>query len=193
MTHKEKLRQHCKERRQALSNKTKAAYSKAIQQTLIAYLMREYTDQVHILCYQALHSEVDTRALFQQGSKDHHYYAPVTQKNGDMHWLKTNQQSTWQQGYFNIQEPRSGLLWQGKVHSPSILLCPIVGFDIQGNRIGMGKGCFDRWLETQQQYFDIIIGLAFSCQNCQHIPHEPHDIPLHAIITEQGWISCLNT
>ncbi len=91
-----------------------------------------------------------------------------------------------------VLEPVDGQCWQEGA-SPAIVLCPIVGFDLQGNRIGMGKGCFDRWLGQHKQHIDMIIGLAFDCQRCSSIESETHDIPLDAIITEQGWMTCPNT
>ncbi|MDX8398380.1 MAG: 5-formyltetrahydrofolate cyclo-ligase [Mariprofundaceae bacterium] len=190
---KETLRNQCKEHRKALSKQQRLAYSQQIQPLLLKYLGQNFPSKLHVLCYQSLASEVSTTELFQHSPAQHDYYAPVTKKNGNMSWIRADQACTWQLGNFNIQEPSCGLAWQPKQDIPAILICPVVGFDRQGNRIGMGKGCFDRWLATHEQHFDIIIGLAFSCQECQSIPHEHHDIALHAVITEQGWKSCLNT
>jgi len=106
-----------------------------------------------------------------------------------MHWLRILPDSLWHHGSFNISEPDQGELWQAETGT-TILICPLVGFDRTGNRLGMGKGFFDRWLERHRQDIDILIGLAFTCQEVPHIPAEAHDIPLDAIITEKGWISC---
>jgi len=188
---KENIRQHCLANRQSLSKEQRNTYSKAILHTLLQHIDAQYSDSIDILCYRSLNSEVSTLEIFKQSNR-HHYYAPCTQKNGDMHWLSTTPNSHWKISHFNIQEPATGELWQA-TRRPAILICPVVCFDQQGNRIGMGKGCFDRWLETYRQEFDIIIGLAFACQQCPAIPCESHDIPLDAIITEKGWIPCPNT
>jgi 5-formyltetrahydrofolate cyclo-ligase len=107
----------------------------------------------------------------------------------DMHWLGVTKNTTWIRGTFGILEPENGPDWADEA-TPAILLCPLVGFDRSGNRLGMGRGCFDRWLEKFQHRIDAIIGLAFSCQEVAAVPVEDHDIPLHAIITEKEVISC---
>ncbi|MDQ6994494.1 MAG: 5-formyltetrahydrofolate cyclo-ligase [Mariprofundaceae bacterium] len=192
MTLKTRLRQHCMERRQALSQQQKEAFSQRIQQHLTHFLDSLFNQQaLNILCYQSLPSEVSTKNIFHQNPQ-HVYYAPITHHTGDMHWQSVESETIWRTGHFQIDEPTGGQLWQANAR-PSILICPLVGFDLHGNRIGMGKGCFDRWLANHQQHIQHIVGLAFSCQECSHIPIETHDIPLHNVITEKGYISCQNT
>jgi len=189
---KQQLRQRCLSRRKALSFEQRENFSGKILQTLHDYLYQQYDNKdVQILCYRSLAEEVDTSALFTSQSK-HQYYAPVTQKSGDMDWLSCDSDTEWKAGLLRVLEPVHGECWQEGA-TPAIVLCPIVGFDEQGNRIGMGKGCFDRWLAQHKQHIDKVIGLAFDCQRCSVIEHEAHDIPLDAIITEQGWMTCPNT
>ncbi len=188
---KSRLRQQCMDCRQVLSQRQKEDFSRRIQRHLEHFIETSLPPTpLDILCYQSLASEVSTADIFHQGN--HHYYAPVTQHTGDMHWQSVHPNTRWKKGSFHILEPVDGQTWQPR-KSPNLLICPIVGFDYHGNRIGMGKGCFDRWLATHQDDIDCIIGLAFSCQACRTIPVEPHDIPLHTIITEEGYISCQNT
>ncbi len=188
---KQRLRQQCLSRRKALPFEQKKNFSDRILQTLHDYLYQQYDKDAEVLCYRSLAEEVDTSSLFVSQSK-HQYYAPVTQKNGDMHWLSCDSDTEWKVGLLRILEPMNGQCWQEGT-SPAIVLCPVVGFDLQGNRIGMGKGCFDRWLAQHKQHIDRVIGLAFDCQRCSVIEREAHDIPLDAIITEQGWMRCPNT
>jgi len=188
---KQPLRQQCLSRRKALPHVHRTIFSEKIRQTLYEYLNRQYNQSIQVLCYRSLAEEVDTSALFVKQS-NHQYYAPVTRESGDMHWLSCHSDTEWRLGLLRVLEPVSGQCWQAG-RSPVIVLCPIVGFDLQGNRIGMGKGCFDRWLGKHKQHVDMVIGLAFDCQRCPVIEHEAHDISLDAIITEQGWMRCPNT
>jgi len=190
-TNKQQLRQQCLSHRKALSQTYRKTFSEKIQQTVYEYLNGQYDQSIQVLCYRSLAEEVDTSALF-VGSSNHQYYAPVTRENGDMHWLRCDSDTEWEMGLLRVLEPVSGQYWQAG-ESAVIVLCPVVGFDVQGNRIGMGKGCFDRWLAQHKQHIDRVIGLAFDCQRCPEIEHEAHDIPLDAIITEQGWMTCPNT
>jgi len=189
MTTKSRLRQHCQKRRQALDLTLRTDFSQRIARYLEQFLTTACPfPSLDILCYQSLPSEVSTRHIFHQ-HPEHHYYAPVTHHSGDMHWQRIQVDSSWQSGQFQISEPIGGEIWQPS-QRPSILICPLVGFDITGNRIGMGKGCFDRWLSQYRQHIYHIMGLAFSCQACDMIPAEPHDIALQTIITEEGIITC---
>lgn len=68
---------------------------------------------------------------------------------------------------------------------PDIVLMPLLGFDQQGTRLGYGGGYYDRTLAAAIRS-PRLIGFAFSAQELNHIPRETHDIPLDAVVTEQG-------
>jgi len=187
VTSKQQLRSHLLAARNELQPELKQQYSVTIEATLFRYLKNYAPDDHHLLAYRALPDEVDTAALF--GAPPCAIYAPRMHGKEDMHWLGVNTDTNWINGTFGILEPESGPDWADE-QSPAVLLCPLVGFDRSGNRLGMGKGCFDRWLATYRQRIDLIIGLAFSCQEADCIPTEAHDIPLDIVITEKEVISC---
>lgn len=71
--------------------------------------------------------------------------------------------------------------------APEVLLLPLAAFDDAGNRIGYGKGHYDRALERLEALGPRRkIGLAFALQHVTAIPAEPHDRPLDLILTEDG-------
>ncbi len=61
-----------------------------------------------------------------------------------------------------------------------VVFVPVVGFDRDGFRLGMGGGWYDRWLATQPQAFKI--GLAYAWAELQNLPREPHDVPLDVLL-----------
>jgi 5-formyltetrahydrofolate cyclo-ligase len=187
---KPQLRIEALARRRALSAGQRNRFSLEIERLLFEHLKESITADHHLLAYRALAEEVDTAALFE--TPPCHIYAPRMHGSKDMHWLRVTEKTNWISGSFGILEPESGPDWNHE-HGSAILLCPMVGFDRKGNRLGMGKGCFDRWLERFQPRIDSIIGLAFSCQELPSIPVESHDIPLQTIITEKEVISCPTT
>ena len=71
---------------------------------------------------------------------------------------------------------------------PAILLVPLAAFDRRGNRIGWGKGHYDRVIERLLADGEplMTIGLAFSLQEVDEVPAETHDRPLDLIVTELG-------
>lgn len=186
-TDKQQLRLDALARRRDLSDELKHQYSLDIERHLFSYLKCNAPDNHHLLAYRALPDEVDTARIFT--APPCRIYAPRVHGRNDMHWLGITGKTHWLKGTFGIEEPVDGPDWADE-ESPAILLCPLVGFDRSGNRLGMGKGCFDRWLAEHRHRITEIIGLAFSCQELAAIPNEAHDIPLHTIITEKEVISC---
>lgn len=184
---KQQLRTDALAARRDLTTDLKQHYSLAIEQRLFAHLKAHAPENHHLLAYRALPDEVDTAALFE--SPPCRIYAPRMHGREEMHWLGITESTTWIRGSFGILEPANGPDWSDEIGS-TVLLCPLVGFDRNGNRLGMGKGCFDRWLSKFQHRIDAMIGLAFSCQELASIPAEPHDIPLNTIITEKELITC---
>ena len=69
---------------------------------------------------------------------------------------------------------------------PDIILTPLVAFDARLNRLGQGAGYYDRAFERFPDAWRI--GVAWSVQQVADVPTEPWDKPLHAVVTEQGWI-----
>ncbi|CAC9962097.1 5-formyltetrahydrofolate cyclo-ligase (EC 6.3.3.2) [uncultured Gammaproteobacteria bacterium] len=68
-----------------------------------------------------------------------------------------------------------------------ILFIPLVGFDADKNRIGMGGGYYDRTLAFKKQQKTAknpkIVGLAFDCQQVEKLEVQEWDVPLDAITT----------
>ena len=66
----------------------------------------------------------------------------------------------------------------------STVLVPGLAFDIHGNRLGRGKGYYDRFLPTLSES-TVTIGLAFECQVFDRIPVGPDDRPMAMVVTEE--------
>jgi len=88
---------------------------------------------------------------------------------------------------FGILEPR-----KSKVEiTPDLILVPLVAFDGQLNRLGYGKGYYDRILnKIKKNKKDMIsLGIAYSFQKSKNIPVNKHDFKLDYIFTEKGIIN----
>ncbi|WP_298445677.1 5-formyltetrahydrofolate cyclo-ligase [uncultured Ferrimonas sp.] len=85
---------------------------------------------------------------------------------------------------FGIDEPRLDKSALVPLFELDVVLMPLVGFDLHGNRLGMGGGFYDRTLAglaaTQRP---TLIGLAHEVQQVDRLPDKPWDIPLDAIAT----------
>lgn len=72
--------------------------------------------------------------------------------------------------------------------TPDIILCPLLGFDRRGGRLGQGGGHYDRYFAKNPN--SLRIGIAWSIQELDIITCEPTDILMDAILTEQEYINC---
>jgi 5-formyltetrahydrofolate cyclo-ligase len=70
---------------------------------------------------------------------------------------------------------------------PDLLLVPLLAFDARGNRLGYGGGYYDRTLAALAGARRI--GCAYACQRLDEVPAGPEDVPLHAVVTEDGVIT----
>ena len=85
---------------------------------------------------------------------------------------------------YRILEP-CGAYPNQRTHS-SVVLAPLVAFDQQGSRLGMGGGYYDRYLARHPGV--VYVGLAHHFQGLTtSLPKEPWDQPLDAVVTERGW------
>ena len=74
---------------------------------------------------------------------------------------------------------------------PDLVIVPLVAFDNHLNRIGYGKGYYDRMLQKINRIKKkaVFLGIAYSFQKCQKVPVNKHDVKLDYIFTEKGIIS----
>lgn len=70
-----------------------------------------------------------------------------------------------------------------------LVLVPGVAFDFSGNRIGYGKGFYDRFLKDIPRH--VRFGLAYRFQVLESVPSHETDVKIGRIITEDGAIDCL--
>lgn len=83
-----------------------------------------------------------------------------------------------EKGVFGIMEPSGGekVCWE-----EAVCLTPGVGFDWTGNRIGHGRGYYDRYFEQHKRL--IKVGTAYDFQIRQSIPAEKTDIAMDYLLT----------
>jgi len=93
---------------------------------------------------------------------------------------------------FGILEPSPSLV----SFSPQcldIVLVPLVAFDEEGHRLGMGGGFYDKTFSFRKdKAVPRLIGLAYSIQKGKHLPQSLFDITLDEVITEkERWVTSL--
>jgi len=87
-------------------------------------------------------------------------------------------------GQFGIREPIDGCP-QIQVNKLDFVLVPGLAFDLEGRRLGRGKGFYDRMLAAARGK---TCGVAFDEQIVRDVPVEPLDISVDCILTPTRWI-----
>lgn len=91
---------------------------------------------------------------------------------------------------YGIPEPTGKLV---RLQSLDLLLAPLVAFNSQGQRLGRGRGYYDRTLACLERSFcrrkPKLAGIAFAFQQSEEIQVAPHDVAMDFIVTEAG---CIN-
>ena len=86
-------------------------------------------------------------------------------------------------GQFGVREPAPSCV-KFSLNRLDLILAPGIAFDLDGHRLGRGKGFYDRLLA---QLEGTTCGVAFDQQIVPRIPVEPHDIRLSCILTPTRW------
>jgi len=140
-----------------------------------------------VSAYWPIGSEIDPfpliRRLKNEGGAD--ICLPRVEDDGPMSFRAWAPGNPLEDRPFGLQEP----LADTPIVSPTLVLTPLLGFDRKGNRLGYGKGHYDRALADLRAKGRVFVcGLAFFGQEVDEVPAEPHDIPLDWVMTERGSI-----
>ena len=93
---------------------------------------------------------------------------------------------------WGILQPTKEKCSKSQAAFPDLVIVPGLAFDRVGNRLGRGRGFYDRFLRLVDRKIPKI-ALAFSYQVIERIPIASNDVPVDKIITEDGVIECGNT
>lgn len=147
----------------------------------------------HVALYMASDGEISPHILLAEALKrGKAVYLPVIAASGKPHmqFQQLHASTSWYKNRFGILEPRPELQRQRPVWTLDLLCMPLVGFDAQGGRLGMGGGYYDRCLAAPQLPLPKLLGLAHACQQVEYIPRACWDIPLDAVASDQAWFDC---
>ena len=141
---------------------------------------------INISLYFPSNFELNILKIFKiEFFKKFNFALPVINKNNHMNFYKWTKLDILQLNKYGIPEPI-----KSKLVSPDIVLVPLLAFDIKKNRLGYGKGFYDRYLRNIKKVYPKIlsIGVAFSFQKHHNLPINNQDFKLDYIITEKGII-----
>jgi len=185
------LRTHIRQQRRTLSDAERENAAFLLCERVAS--SRIYQHSKHIAFYLSNDGEMDLSLLikhaWQQGKQ---VYLPVlAEPNTQKLWFIPYTPTTkLKNNRFGIAEPvHSSRTRLRKTLSLDLILMPLVAFDQQGNRVGMGGGFYDRslaFLKNRQHWHKPnLLGVAYELQKQEQLEINPWDIPLQAIATEK--------
>ena len=136
-----------------------------------------------VVVYASIHKEVDTeeivRASLESGKK---VAFPAVVHHG-LVFREVADLSSLKKGTFGIMEPCSTHR-HFELEEADVFVVPGVAFDLQGHRIGYGKGYYDRALHRLEGQGKLV-GFCYDFQLVDRLPGEPHDVRMDLILTEK--------
>tara|TARA_R110000868_G_scaffold380784_1_gene646859 strand:- start:35689 stop:36258 length:570 start_codon:yes stop_codon:yes gene_type:complete len=178
------LRKKIKAQRQQLSTTAQQSHSKIICNTFLT--LPEFQHALHVAVYFSVKGEVDTsliiEAIWQQGKK---CYLPIINDDGILDFVAYDAQTTLIPNKFGILEPKdkNNLF---PTQQLDMVVTPLVAFDEQCNRLGMGMGYYDKTFAfLSSATMPKLIGLAYECQKTATIDIQDWDIPMNQVVTEK--------
>ncbi|MGE6384243.1 5-formyltetrahydrofolate cyclo-ligase [Pseudomonas sp. NPDC078416] len=148
----------------------------------------------HVSLYLPMDGEIDPRLLLRAAQKrGKTTYLPVLSAwpRTKMVFQRVRSGETFRPNRFRIPEPRINARRQRKIWTLDLVLMPLVGFDPQGGRLGMGGGFYDRslaYLARRKSWRKpVLLGLAHECQKVGKLAAASWDVPLAGTVTDKRW------
>lgn len=180
MQNKAALRNTLKQRRSNLSTPDKKRFTERINHHLIEFILSR---EGSVGLYYPINDEIDILPTIARLAHNNIKTAlPCTVEAGDplLYFAWKPEESLLKNKQYDTYEP----LMDAENFAPDIIVVPMLGFDASKNRIGYGKGFYDRTLKHFASA--VSVGISYEVQRVNSIPIEPHDQPLQFIITESG-------
>ncbi len=144
--------------------------------------LKEFARAKRIALYVSFKNEVLTETIWEEalaGGKEVYFPRIVRGKRG-LVFVQAGGKEDFTRGSYDISEP-AGDSVVGCISHLDMIVVPGVVFDRCGNRVGYGKGYYDRALGAKRC---LTVGLAFEFQLLDFMDSEPHDMKMNKIVTE---------
>lgn len=183
---KANLRSHYRDKRRSLdpTHRTDAALA-------VKHHLQQFTPITHtttVAAFMATAEELDLNPwMVTHQQRGGSIALPRVHAAGKMTFHASSQSTVMQKNRYHIEEPsiEAPIVPDAKI---DIALVPLVAFDSDGHRLGMGGGYYDRFLPKLPRH-TWMIGVAFDCQKSPiPLPQAHWDVPLHAVVTETGML-----
>ncbi len=148
----------------------------------------------HVSLYLPMDGEIDPRLLLRAAQRrGKATYLPVLDAwpRTKMVFQRVRPGEKFIPNRFRIPEPRINRARQRRIWALDLILMPLVGFDDEGGRLGMGGGFYDRslaYLARRKTWKKpLLLGLAHECQKVERLAQASWDVPLQGTVSDSRW------
>lgn len=183
MSEKTKLRRKMKRIRRGLSGQQRREWDQTIAACLFASPL--WQKATHVLAYHAMNAETGTLSILKQVLKTKTLYLPRCfhdRPGFEAVAIQDLERDMVPGPLPGLMDPRLDLPACTKSEQIDLILVPGLAFDIRGNRLGYGKGMYDRFLASNEAPK---VALVYDCQVIPEVPVEAHDQTCDFILTEE--------
>lgn len=176
---KEDIRRSIRARKSLLTSREKAdaaAHVFDMLEKTAAFMLADT-----VLMYHSLPDELSTHEFIDKWHGSKRFFLPRV--NGVNLDILPYHRSRLHLGAFHIEEPDGDEL--ASIDDIDMVVVPAVAYDPRGNRVGRGKGYYDRMLGDCKA---TKVGVAYDFQLVDEIDAEPHDVGVDIVITENSFI-----
>lgn len=183
------LRKHLRRKRRSLSFEQQQQASERLALNLLKH--PDLHRARHIGIYLANDGEIDPHLYIDLARrKGIHFYLPILHPiyPGKLVFSPYFDGIRLSANRFGIPEPPFPRSRRRPAWALDAVLFPLVGFDENGGRLGMGGGFYDRtfaFSRIRPGMAPKLIGLAHDFQKVRELPIEPWDVPLHGVVTDK--------
>jgi len=139
----------------------------------------------NVAIYMSIKNEVRIEYIIDLNKdKKFNIYLPFCEKEDRICFTELEDINSMRKDYFGISCPKNGNAVDEK--NIDVFFVPGLAFDISGNRVGYGKGCFDRILKNSGKSLFIGVCYDFQLISGDVLETDGNDIGMDFILTEKG-------
>ena len=185
---KHSLRAAALTQRSSLSRSESSARSRLIQTRVLQF--PPYLVSRSVALYNPIQNEVETGAILDHALlTGKHVFFPRFGPEDALELIRIGSASELREGRFGILEPMGESRLAGRDREQLVVFVPGVAFDLTGNRLGRGRGWYDRLIQNELGEATLV-ALAYEFQIVDAVPAEEWDQRVHYLITERSIVDC---
>ena len=179
---KRRLRKRYKKLRRECPPEVKARLDKSLTEQVLG--MEEYKNAQKLFIFVSSSIECDTSRIISDALNSGKKVAVprCTEKTGIMHFYYISSKDDLSSGAFSLLEPDPEKCERVKNLSTGLCVVPGLCFDMEGYRLGFGKGYYDRFLDD---FGGVTVGICYSKYIEKQLPRGVHDRHTDILVTER--------